>query len=163
MIQSKSEVERILEEYDQVMTGDAWYGDPVWKILDGISASCAAAHPIPGTHSIWQLVKHMEFWERVAVQRAAGPVTPDEKLNFPEASGLDERTWKQSLDDFRSSNREFRSLLNRLDSAAVDQITPGGDKTYRVELRGVIQHHTYHAGQIAVLKKAFALQPAGRL
>ena len=37
-----TEVERILDQYDRAMNGDAWHGDPVWKILDGISAEQAA-------------------------------------------------------------------------------------------------------------------------
>ena len=37
-----TEVERILDQYDRAMNGDAWHGDPVWKILDGVSAEQAA-------------------------------------------------------------------------------------------------------------------------
>ena len=38
-----TEVERIIEEYDHVMQGSsAWHGDPLWQILDGVSAECAA-------------------------------------------------------------------------------------------------------------------------
>ena len=29
---------------------------------------------------------------------------------------------------------------------------PGRDKTIYVEVHGVIQHHLYHAGQIAILR-----------
>jgi hypothetical protein len=153
----------ILTQYDEVMHGAAWYGDPVWKILDGISPNCAAAGLLTGTHNIWQLVMHMAFWERVAVQRAAGPMVPDETRNFPAVPAPDEAAWQHTLEDFRASNREFRELLERLDPAKLDQITPGGDKTYRVEFVGVIEHHIYHAGQIALLKKAFAAHSSGGL
>jgi hypothetical protein len=105
----------------------------------------------------------MMFWEGVAVQRAAGPVTLDEQLNFPEPPAVDEQVWQKTLEDFRRSNRAFRDLLGRLDPARLDQNTPGGQKPLRVELLGIVEHHIYHAGQISLLKKAFALQPAGRL
>jgi uncharacterized damage-inducible protein DinB len=163
MAKPTNEAEHILEHYDLAMNGDGGYSEEIWKILDGISPSTAAATPVAGAHSIWQLVKHMAFWERVGLQRAAGPVTPDEKLNFPSTPTLDEQAWEQTLDEFRRSNHEFREFLAHLDPAKLDQNTPGGQRTFRTELLDVIRHHIYHAGQIALLKKAVALQPAGRL
>jgi hypothetical protein len=155
-----NEAKLILEQYDQTMTGDAWYGDPVWKILGGIEAECAAARPLAGAHSIWQLVMHMRFWERVAVQRAAGPVAIHESLNFPEPASAGEEAWQIALDQFRDSNREFRDLLTRIDAKQLDRNTPGGHRPLREELVGIIHHHIYHAGQIALLKKA-RLQGSG--
>lgn len=149
------ELQRILQQYDDALSGEAWYGDPVWKILQGIDAPCAAAHPITGAHSIWQLVMHMSFWESVAVRRTSGPVVPDEKLNFPETPLANEADWQRTLSQFRDSNREFREALFRIDPANLDQCTPGGQRTFRWEWLGVIQHHIYHAGQIALLKRAF--------
>ena len=73
-----TEIQQLVERYEQTMSGDAWYGDPVWKILEGVDAQCAAAELLPGAHTIWQLVMHMEFWERIAAGRFSGPVTPDE-------------------------------------------------------------------------------------
>jgi hypothetical protein len=163
MIQAKNEVDQLLEQYNLAMNGDAWYGDPVWKILDGIDARCATAQMLPGVHSIWQLLRHMEFWEKVAVERAAGPVKPDLTLNFPETSVADGTAWQQAVEDFGQSNREFRELLTRLDPARLDENTPGGDKSFRVELLGVLHHHIYHAGQIAILKKAYKAGVAGGL
>ena len=71
-----TEIQQLVDRYEQTMSGDAWYGDPVWKILEGIDAQCAAAELLPGTHNIWQLVMHMEFWERVAVRRFSGEASP---------------------------------------------------------------------------------------
>ncbi len=84
-----NEIERIVQRYEQTLSGDAWYGYPVWTILEGIDAQCAATEFIPGTHTIWQLVMHMEFWERIAARRLSGPVTPEEagKLSCYSGSG----------------------------------------------------------------------------
>src|ERR1035438_44067 len=67
-----TEVRRILDQYDRVMNGDAWHGDPIWRILDGISAEKAALRPIANAHSIWEIVGHMAFWENVAARRLGG-------------------------------------------------------------------------------------------
>jgi len=150
------ELEAILSQYDDTMHGQAWYGDPVWKILDGVDAQCAAARPIKEAHSIWQLVMHMQFWETVAVQRTSAPTTPDERLNFPDTPAADEERWQETLKRFRESNREFRNAILKLDPTKLDDKTPGGKYSFRWEMCGVIQHHIYHAGQIALLKKAYA-------
>ena len=149
-----NEVQQLLERYDQTLHGDAWYGDPIWKILQAIDARCAAAQPISGAHTIWQLVMHMEFWERIAARRFSGPVTPDDAGNFPPTPPPDEAAWQKTLESFRVSNREFRETISRLDSSTLGSNTPGGQRSFRYELVGVIEHHIYHGGQIALLKKA---------
>ncbi len=150
-----TDLDQLIHQYDQTMSGGAWYGDPVWQILQAIDAQCAAAQPIAGAHTISQLVMHMAFWEQVATQRFSGPVTPDLTGNFPVPPPPDEAAWQKTLESFRESNREFRHVISLLDSSRLDQNTPGGDHSFRYELVGVIQHHIYHAGQIALLKKAF--------
>ena len=151
-----TEIQQLVERYDQTLNGDAWYGDPIWKILQGIDARCAVAQLIPGTHTIWQLVMHMEFWERIAARRFSGPVTPDEAGNFPATPAPNEAEWQKTLESFRASNREFRNVIARLDSGSLDSNTPGGQRSFRYELVGVIEHHIYHAGQIALLKKGYS-------
>ncbi len=98
-----TEIEQLVQRYDQTMSGDAWYGYPIWKILEGIDAPCAAAELLPGTHNIWQLVMHMEFWERVAAQRFSAPVRPeeDDAGNFPATPVVEEAEWQKSLESFR--------------------------------------------------------------
>ena len=151
-----TELEAILRQYDDTMQGEAWYGDAVWKILDGIDARCAAARPLSAAHSIWQLVMHVHFWETVAVERMSRKVTPDLSLNFPDTPAADEGEWHTTLERFRESNREFRRAISTLDPARLDDKTPDGKYTFRWEVCGVIQHHIYHAGQIALLKKGCA-------
>lgn len=151
-----NEIQELVWRYDETMKVDAWYGDPVWKILQGIDAQCAAAQLLPGTHTIWQLVMHMEFWERIAARRFSGPVTPDEAGNFPATPAADEAAWQKTLESFRASNREFQQAMARLDPSTLDRNTPGGQRTFRYELVGVLEHHIYHAGQIALLNKGYS-------
>lgn len=152
-----NEVAHLLQEYNETMTGRACYGDPVWKILDGIDAQCAAAEIIPGVHTIWQLVMHMAFWEEVGMRRFTARLTPEEEEsgNFRPTPAPDAEAWQRTLESFRSSNDEFRTALARIDPAQLHEKTPGGEHSFRWEVDGVVQHHIYHAGQIAILKKTF--------
>jgi uncharacterized damage-inducible protein DinB len=152
-----NEVERILDLYDRAMNGDAWHGDPLWKILEDISAEQAARRVDPHTHTIWELVSHMMFWETEVCRRlnrlAARP--PDE-LNFPAMPEAKAENWGHALAEFRRSNGDLRTALTQLDASRLDQSLPGRDNSIYVEVQGVIQHNVYHGGQIAILRKMLA-------
>ncbi len=154
-----NEIERILEQYDRAMSGNAWHGDPVWKVLEGIPAEQAARRAQAKTHSIWELVSHMTFWETEVCRRMSDlPARSVEELNFPAAPEATEENWNRTLAEFRRSNEEFRAALTKFDVTQLDQPLPGREKsgyTATVEVNGVIQHNLYHAGQIAFLRKLF--------
>lgn len=149
-----SEISAMIKHYDQILSGDAWHGDPVWQILDGISAQSAAARPLPSAHTIWEIVAHMTFWEGVVTKRLRGERAGlVEELNFPPMPDITEANWQNTLDEFRASNASFRSALQQLDPSKLQQLTAAGKRTYWEEAQGIIEHHLYHAGQIALLKK----------
>jgi uncharacterized damage-inducible protein DinB len=149
-----TEVQRILDQYDRVMHGSAWHGDAIWRILDGISAEEAACRPIPNVHSIWEIVGHMAFWEGVAAKRLGGlRAGLEEEGNFPAASDPTEANWQKTLDGFRASNQAFREALQELDASRLDELSAAGKRSFYGEAHGLIEHHVYHAGQIALLVK----------
>jgi uncharacterized damage-inducible protein DinB len=152
-----TEIRRVLDQYDRAMNGDAWHGDPVWRILEGLTPEQAATHASPKAHSIWELVSHMTFWETEVYRRLKHlPARSPDKLNFPATSKVTAESWTETLDDFRRSNEAFRSAVAQLDDAQLDDPLPGRDKSAYVEIHGVIQHNLYHAGQIALLRKIVA-------
>jgi len=147
-------IDRLLQQYDVVLRGDAWHGDAVWQILDGISAECAAHRPLADSHTIWEIVMHMTFWESVAARRLAGQRAGlDEALNFPSMPSATAANWQKTLEQFRASNQEFRAAVTELHAARLDELSAAGKRTFYDEAHGLIQHNVYHAGQIALLKK----------
>src|SRR5215831_10529623 len=142
-----TETQRLLQQYDTVLHGDAWHGDAVWKILDGISAECAAPRPLAKVHTIWEIVMHMTFWESVAAQRLAGERAGlDEALNFPAMPAINDSSWQQTLEQLRASNQKFAQALAKLDPACVDELTAAGKRSFYGEVHGLIEHNVYHAG-----------------
>ena len=155
-------LQRVLADYDAALSGDAWYSDSLWTLLAAVRADVAAWRPAPGVHTIWELVEHMMYWESVARRRMTAQVTVSEELNFPAMPEAGESNWQALLQRFRESNQMFREALLQLDPDRLDDLTPGGKKTFYADAQGVIQHHIYHAGQVALLKRLHALQtPAG--
>lgn len=149
-----TEIERTIDRYERVLEGDAWHGDPVWKILADISPEVASRRPSAGVHTIWELVEHMTFWETVVRQRLAGSrAKPELTRNFPAMPATTQENWRKTLEAFRKSNEEFRDALAKLYETQLDQPLSSAEKTVYIEVNGVIEHDLYHAGQIAVLRK----------
>ncbi len=147
------ESERLVDQYDRNLNGDAWHGDNVWKILGAVSPEQPFQRVRPGTHTIWELVAHMTFWESQVCRRLQSePELPEDELNFPAMPEPSAKNWEKVLQEFRKSNEEFRNELLKLQDSQLDRPLSSPDKTVYVEVNGVIQHHLYHAGQIAILR-----------
>ena len=156
-----NEVARILDLYDRAMNGDAWHGDPVWRILNGVTAEQAGTRVHPGTHTIWELVWHITFWEMQVVNRLRNlPARGQQPVDFPVMPELTPRNWEAALNDLRRSNSEFRQTLAQCAPSQLDESSPVGNRPIYVEIHGAIQHNLYHAGQIAFLRKFFVQNEA---
>ncbi len=65
------ETRRLEEQLKRALEGEAWHGPSVLESLAGVTAEEAAAHPIPGAHSIWELVLHLTSDYGLVLRRAS--------------------------------------------------------------------------------------------
>ena len=151
------EVERIEEQLRRAYEGEAWHGPALREVLADVTAARAAARPLPDAHSIWEIVLHVAAWTNVVRRRIGGEWTdaPDEG-DWPEARETSEAAWRDALARLEENQRELRRAVARLDDARLDEPLAAGKSSFYVTLHGLIQHHLYHAGQIALLKKSGA-------
>lgn len=151
-----SEVHRIDDQLYRGFEGDTWHGPSLMEALEGVDAATAAARPIPGAHSIWELVLHLTVWldipKRRVEQRKAIEATPEQ--DWPTVGDTSEGAWRQALERLRQSYQGLRDLLATLDEGRIAETSPGRDYPVYVTIHGVVQHLAYHSGQIALLKKA---------
>ena len=150
-----SEVERIADQLNRAFEGEAWHGPSVLNILDGITAQQAAARTFSGLHNIWEIMLHIAVWERACSSRLAGDRAelPDEE-DWPKVAQTTEQAWGDARKALRQAHDELVRALSKLDEGRLDQPIVAGMSSVYVTLHGVIQHTLYHAGQIAILKKA---------
>ena len=150
-----SEVERIMGELQRAFEGNAWHGPAVLELLHDVTAEQAAARPVAGAHSIWELVLHIAAWESAGCRRLEGDRAelPDEE-NFPPVNDTSEAAWQQTIGLLKAGHRRLRDAISRLDESRLDEPVMDGMRSIYITLHGVIQHDLYHAGQIAILKKA---------
>jgi uncharacterized damage-inducible protein DinB len=154
-----SEIRRIVDQLDRAMNGEAWHGPHLEELLKDVSAQQAAAHPVSGAHSIWELVNHIGSWNAILAERASGnAVAVTEQQDWPPVTDTSAESWKRALDQMRASRAQLRNAIEKLNEAQLDDIAPGKDHSIYVMLHGGVQHDLYHAGQIAVLKKGNAIK-----
>jgi uncharacterized damage-inducible protein DinB len=158
------EVERLGRELMATLSGDPWYGSAVSNILDGIDAAMASAHPIQGAHSIWELVVHMTAWVNETKRRLeGGSHRPPAEGDWPAVRSTTREAWTDALAALRRAHEDLArtleaaedsSLSRQIGGAQVDAM--GHPVTFYQTIIGILQHDTYHAGQIALLKKALS-------
>ena len=151
-----SEKKRLNDQLKRAFEGTAWHGPSVSEVLAGVNAQQAAAHPIAGAHSIWELALHIQTWERVSKRRIQEfvPIDVSDEEDWPAVNDTSEAAWARTLEELRSNHQALRAAIRELDEARLEEIVPGTTYSVYFLLQGVIQHDLYHAGQIALLKKA---------
>ncbi len=148
---AKNEIDRIVDQMERAFDGDAWHGPSVMDILRGLNANQASARLFPETHTIRELVAHMAAWKRIIPRRMRGEVVhPTVAEDWPRPRG----TWNDAIADLRRAHRDFIKAVRAMPASKLRATVPGKDHDFYVALHGMVQHDLYHAGQIALLKKA---------
>jgi hypothetical protein len=148
--------ERLADQIRRSQNGDAWHGPALAEILEGVTAKQAVAQPIPDAHSIWELVAHIAIWQkhiRDRVVRGGMAEIPDE-LDWPAVGATSDAAWRAALADLKTQNEELARAVEKLDEAKLHSGVKGKDYDFYFMLDSVPHHNLYHAGQIAILKKA---------
>ena len=150
-----SQIAFIADQLKVAFDGAAWHGPALMEILDAVDAATAAAHPIPAAHSIWELVLHLATWERVISHRIRGQeLMPSDEENFPQVRQPTDSAWREAVKMVRTTHGELIQRVSAMKEAQLNERVPGKDYDLRFMLTGAVQHAAYHAGQIALLKKA---------
>jgi uncharacterized damage-inducible protein DinB len=148
--------EQIVDQLQRAFSENAWHGPSLLETLDGVEFDIASAHPIPGAHSIWELVIHLTAWKDVVRQRLTSltPILPSDAEDWPLTPQSNANNWATSLEKLSRAHEQLVTAVRELPVEAFDQIVPGKDYAASVMLFGVAQHDDYHAGQISLLRKA---------
>ena len=151
-----SEIQRIVDQLQRAFEGNAWHGPSVKEALNGVTADKAAARPVAGAHSIWELVHHIAAWEALVRRRIEGEVIVDVPVeeDWPRVGDTNETAFIASLDELERGHNLLRETISRMNESRLEETVPGKDYSLYVMLHGVVQHDLYHAGQIALLKRA---------
>jgi uncharacterized damage-inducible protein DinB len=152
-----TEIDRILDQLKRAFEGPAWHGPSIKESLDGVTSEQAHQRPLRNAHSIWELVHHIAVWDDVGRRRLEGdpaevPISSPE--DWPPAEDASEAAWEKAKAALARGHQALLEAISRVPESRLDEPILEGKSTVYVTLHGVIQHDLYHAGQIAILKKA---------
>jgi uncharacterized damage-inducible protein DinB len=153
-----TECNRIAYQLASTINGEAWYGDSVREILNGITAGQAKARPIPNAHSIWEIVVHVNAWINFfsgAIQGTPIPTwsTMPKEMDWPLVKDTSEQAWKQAVTTFFDEHLRLVKTIKSFGDERLEVIVPGRTYNFYRLFQSATQHAVYHSGQIALLKK----------
>ena len=155
MTNASSETALIADQLRRAFEGDAWHGPALLELLQDLDAATAAARPLPKVHSIWELVLHISAWDGAACHRLAGEkCQPTGPANFPPVLKPTETAWRKAVAQVTRTHEMLVKTVASLPESRLRERVPGKKYDFYFLLHGVAQHELYHAGQIAILKKA---------
>jgi len=147
------------QQLENVLSGNPWYGNPVYSIIDSISFEAAFEKPGASVHNIAAIVLHMVSWTEEVMDRMNGM---DAQLpssgDWPEPGAPTEEKWQQYVSDLKLVNVNLLGLIEQFPEEEWDEPVSGTIEndpgtTFEELVIGLIQHHIYHAGQIALLNR----------
>jgi uncharacterized damage-inducible protein DinB len=153
-----AELDRLAAQLQRSFEGGAWHGPSVLEALKDVTPELAYAHPVSGAHSIWELVLHLGGAYQLVLRRLDGEnaqLTPVQDWP-PVPTSPSDAAWRGAVRALQELNVQMRDAVRRFDAQALDRpLTPDGEYPAYVHFIGLTQHDLYHAGQIAILKKAW--------
>jgi uncharacterized damage-inducible protein DinB len=152
----RKEIDYIISTLHSVLDGEPWYGRSVMNLLQEIDAAVVYKKPNENSHSLIELLYHMNTWAEFTLKRLEKVEEKDvarfEKLDWREIDP-NEHTWEKGLAQFKVTHDLIIELLGTKDDEFLSVEVDYRDYNFRFLLHGIIQHDIYHIGQIAYLKK----------
>ncbi len=146
----------IADQIRRAYQGKSWHGPAVLEVLADVSAEDAAAYPIPGAHSIWEIVLHLIGGHNLVLGRIRGEnVQLSDEEAWPAVTDTSAKAWRKDLDTLNELNQQLANAVRDFPTERLAQELGSKYPAY-IQFCGAPQHDLYHAGQIVMLKKALA-------
>ena len=153
-----TESKRSALELFSTINGEAWYGDSLRAILDGVTAEQARTIPFPNAHSIWEIVLHLDAWIEFFSGALEGvPIPPWPSMpyerDWPRVTAASDDAWQASVRSLFRHHLEFAERMQSFGDERLESAVPGRSYNFSRMFQSASLHAAYHAGQIALLKK----------
>ena len=144
-------IELIVRELKANYAGRTWHGTALRPMLDGVDEQKAYEHLIPNARSIAELLAHIVAWNEIVQRRVAGETFEvSAEMDFPPVRGV---AWKDLVNRLEAAHERLIATVSKLEDGYLQSTVVGKKHSVYVELHGLMHHNTYHAAQIAMLKK----------
>jgi uncharacterized damage-inducible protein DinB len=149
---------KLQQELEKVLSGQPWYGSPIYDILDKVTFESAFERQ-GHAHTIVEIILHMFSWTEEVIDRMnEKPASLPVSGNWPDPGDPDENKWQLWIADFKLVNVNLIKTIQgfpeeKWADLIIDERPDEPVTTYKELLYGFIQHQVYHAGQVALLNR----------
>jgi uncharacterized damage-inducible protein DinB len=144
-----NQAELIAAAYHAATVKGAWYGPALGELLGRITPELAILPPIPGSHSISDLLQHLLLWnERTRNTSENNPMPrwePEKEWAEPQIP------WNELVARWKRSRDFLEEKIRNFSAEDLAKQVPGRDYPFETLLNGTVQHTIYHSGQIAMI------------
>jgi DinB superfamily len=111
---------------------------------------------LANAHSIWEITLHIAAWQEAVLRGLQGGSTNlAGEEDWPVAKDTSEDAWMRTIASLQNGNAKLQHEISKLRDSQLEQIVDNEKRqSHYMMLHGLIQHHLFHAGQIAMLKKS---------
>lgn len=151
----------------ELLQGRGAHADPIACVED-LSADAASRKPTGFTHSVAELLAHVNYWMDYDMKRMRGspdPYPEHAAASWPEFEKLSDVEWKKITDRFRDLSRQLETVC-RSDAAMWTKQAPAAHPSHERNISTVggmifqlIAHNSYHVGQIVDVRRAMDAWP----
>jgi uncharacterized damage-inducible protein DinB len=152
----KNEIEALIHRIDNTLSGEPWYGKAILSILEEVDAKKATAHAGGASHSVLEILYHMNTWADFTLKR----IEKDKNYDLASAEALDWRkidtkshNWKKALTEYKATHKKIIAVLKTKDDDFLLEMVDYRKYNFRFLVNGLMEHNIYHAGQIALMNK----------
>jgi uncharacterized damage-inducible protein DinB len=153
------ETQSIIKNFNTTLSGQPWFGRPVYEILEETDTLKVYTKPNDKEHSLIELLYHMITWAEFTLSR----LDASSSLKLAASEDRDWRkldpavhTWAAGIKEFKEIHQKIIAILETKEDAFLSEMVKERKYNFRFLLNGLIQHNIYHLGQIAYLKKTLA-------
>jgi uncharacterized damage-inducible protein DinB len=143
------QIQQIADFYRAVTIKGAWYGPTVAELIAKILPELATTPPVPGAHSISELLQHLLLWnERIRNTSESRPMPrweADKEWAEPPIP------WKELVARWNQSRDLLEEKIRNFPAEDLTKQVPGRSYAYETLLNGIVQHTIYHSGQMAMV------------
>jgi len=149
------EIQSIIRNLKNILGGEPWYGTSICTILEEAGKTNVYKHPEEKYHSQIEILYHMLTWAEFTLsslqKKEKNDISALEQLDWRTINPK-EHTWEKGFAELKTANENIIRFLENLNDNSLSENVDFRSYNVRFLVNGLIQHHIYHAGQIAYLK-----------
>jgi uncharacterized damage-inducible protein DinB len=131
---------------------------PLMAAVEGLNAKQASWRPNEKSHSIWQLLNHITFWNEYILgtirDMKQGNIEIHNEHTFgPPGDPNDEMAWKRAVERASEVYQALRQAVSDLSESDLEKPFDEKGTPIKLVLADIAMHDAYHIGQIVYIRK----------